>query len=453
MKNNFTNENEPIIRSVILRGVDNLSRNEPLYGRKISNGEGVNNFEKSTLKIISEFFSNYMIFTNPFKNKGHELCDFMAVMNNDIFLISDKGTASFDNVNIDDEITIKKKWFNYYNSIKKSTSQLIDAKKWIIENIKEGKLTIFNKDSDSINDTVDFIFDESPNFYLINTLSGLSDFCIKYFKDSKSLVLDKTQKQGKDKTLSINLIQKNENEYVHTIDEQGLKDLNILVSTPTDFINYLKFRRKFISLFETIKIRKENHILYFYAKEILLNEKININNTTLIIKNNFESDKNDKLILSLYTNNFITDYVYWEKKSIIFNMLMVNFFYSGNYTNSGLNLNEPEDVDFRRGAYHLQSFSRKERIAISLDILDVLNEKSNKNIIRTKNIEGLIICIISFRMLKNERLDEYRLRRAKFSLNYFNNLCIRYKGKILVLAIDHKKNIPTNSEDLFCALI
>lgn len=49
MKNNFTNENEPIIRSVILRGVDNLSRNEPLYGRKISNGEGVNNFEKSTL--------------------------------------------------------------------------------------------------------------------------------------------------------------------------------------------------------------------------------------------------------------------------------------------------------------------------------------------------------------------------------------------------------------------
>lgn len=448
------NKKREIIDSIILRGEKNLVLNNPVNKRKISHSEGINKHEKSTLEKISDIFSNYMVFSNPYKSKGYELCDFLAVLDNKIFIISDKGSASFNDVSVEDTNLIKRKWHTYYNSIKKSNLQLIEAKKWISENIKDGSFNVYNKDGDSEEDVVSFVLTKEPEFYLINTLSGLSVFCEKYFKDNNgSLILDKTQRQGKDKILSIDLKQKNEESYIHTLDEQGLKDLIVLVNTPTDFINYLNFRKDFIQECNVNKIRKENHILYFYAKKHLLNESLDFNYCDIVLNKNFENDKNDKLCQSLYLHDYIRNYVFYNPCSEIFDMIMVNFFYQGSYKNSGFDIEEPKESILRNEFYNVLKINRQERLAISLDILDNLGKKSKNDIYSLKIFGNMIIYIMNVKIKKNESLKEYRKRRVVLANLRASKISEKHNGNIFVLALDHPNhNILSHSEDLFCYL-
>lgn len=147
--------------SAFVRNIINSYTDKSL--RLTPNLNGMSEYEKETFNIISKIFSEYVVFANPFKYKGHELCDFIAILNNKIFLFSDKGGNSFADVSLSDKKRIENKWENKYKSIKRSNEQLLEAKEWINQSIENNRLKIYR--DYRCDGTIEFVFRSEPVFF------------------------------------------------------------------------------------------------------------------------------------------------------------------------------------------------------------------------------------------------------------------------------------------------
>lgn len=440
----FNISDSALVRNFINSNINNSPRKTP-------NLTGMFEYEKTTFDIISKIFSKYIIFANPFKYQGHELCDFIAILNNKIFLFSDKGGNSFDNVSLSDHKSIEKKWKNKCNAIKKSEEQLFEAKKWIQQNIKNNMLKIY-KDH-SCKDMVEFIFRNKPEFFLITTLSGLSNFAKKMYLNNGSLPINMEDIQSNKKILSIPLKKKdlcNKN-FVHIVDIEGLRDICEWANTPVDFINYLKFRKKFINNidFNIKEIKQENNIVYFYVYKNIMNqcyksaeiEKI-LTSDQLNCKFNSVSIKNIK---------GFSEYLDKKENSKLFDNIISHLFYTGK--NDDDDDNNENEIQYRNKIYDVLFLSRKERIAISESILFLEKNIKNKTHCKIIKFRNIYIQIIALKINDNEDDHIYCSKIKAYidkEMKKFSRKKIMQKQNIekaFFIAIDHPKNhIRINSE-------
>lgn len=434
--------------SALIRNWMNSNINNSL--RKTSNLTGMLEYEKTTFDIISKIFSKYIVFANPFKAKGHELCDFIAILNNKVFLFSDKGGKSFDDVSLSDQKTIEKKWKNKSNDIKKSEAQLFEAKEWIQQNIKNNRLTIY-KDR-FCNDIVEFVFRDKPEFFLVTTLSGLSYFAQKMYLNNGSLPINMKNLQSNKKILSIPLKKKDlkNKDFVHTLDLEGLRNICEWANTPFDFMMYLKFRKNFlINISNKIdEIKQENNILYFYIYKDITNKNYEVKNIESILTS--YALTNDNYIKSLLKIDGFYKYLIKKDESQLFDNMISHLFYTGQ--NGHIN-NEENEIEYRNKIYDVLFLNRKERIAISESIFSLEKNIENKTDYIIKNFRKIYIQIIAVKINEDEDEKAYCTKRKSFvdeEVEKFSKKGIVGKGKIekaFFIAIDHPLNhIRTHSE-------
>lgn len=330
--------------------------------------------EKTTFEIISKIFSKYIVFANPYKERGQELCDFIAILNNKIFLFSDKGGDAFENVSLLDNKTIEKKWKNKCNAIKKSDEQLFQAKEWIRENIKNNRLKIYN--DDLCEKAVEFTFKGKPEFFLVTTLNGFSNFAKKKYLNNGSLPINMRNIQSNKKIASIPLKKENldGNNFVHIFDIEGLKNICEWCNTPVDFMSYLKFRKIF---FKTIsknieEIKQENNILYFYIYKDLIKKDFPTDKMEEILTSNIL--ENDNYIINLLKIKGFHEHLIKKKASELFDNIISHLFYTG--SNNEKNDYENE-IKYRNKIYDVLFLNRKDRITISECIISL--EKNSRN--------------------------------------------------------------------------
>lgn len=434
--------------SALIRNWMNSNINNSL--RKTPNLTGMLEYEKTTFDIISKIFSKYIVFANPFKAKGHELCDFIAILNNKVFLFSDKGGKSFDDVSLSDQKTIEKKWKNKSNDIKKSEAQLFEAKEWIQQNIKNNRLTIY-KDR-FCNDIVEFVFRDKPEFFLVTTLSGLSYFAKKMYLNNGSLPINMKNLQSNKKILSIPLKKKDlkNKDFVHTLDLEGLRNICEWANTPFDFMMYLKFRKNFlINISNKIdEIKQENNILYFYIYKDITNKNYEVKNIEPILTS--YTLTNDNYIKSLLKIDGFYQYLIKKDESQLFDNIISHLFYTGQ--NGHIN-NEENEIEYRNKIYDVLFLNRKERIAISESIFFLEKNIKDKTHYIIKNFRNIYIKIIAIKINKYEDEHTYIANRKSFvdnEVEIFSRKRIMKKGKIekaFFIAIDHPLNhIRTHSE-------
>lgn len=400
-----------VLQSIRDRAISNRTLNISQKDRKFSQENGGNNFEKKLALILREHFSNYITYINPFKKKGEELCDALLIINNDIIIFSDKGSDNFNN-NIDDQEILMKKWKNFYQGIKNSEKQLSNAKNWISENIKNNELCFFL--NQECNEFCKILFTEEPNFYFVTTISGLTETAKKIFKNDGVLPIDHSEIISNKKLFST-INKQDDNNFFHTFDIETLKQLMDYINTPTDFIQYLNYRFNFFTNNLNIKCEREDQILFLYV--------IKDCNYKLILDTNITEidflNKNPNSYQMLFDKNQyieFNDRLKYNENSKIIDDLFDNFCYQGNKSNSFQGLVNDSEEKYRQNMYSLLSLNRRERIALALDIEEVLNlalhEKQPKSSIVSKEFRGILFIVCAFYRLPNENPVTYTARRA-----------------------------------------
>lgn len=399
--------------------------------------------EKTTFEIISRVFSKYIVFANPYKEKGQELCDFIAILNDKIFLFSDKGGEAFDNVSLADEKVIENKWKNKCSAIKRSNEQLFEAKEWIEKNIKKNRLKIYN--DNLCENPVEFTFKGKPDFFLITTLNGFSDLAKEKYLNNGSLPINMKNIQSNKKILSIPLKKEdldNKN-FIHIFDIEGLRNACEWCNTPVDFMNYLKFRIKFLKeISKNIdEIKQENNIVYFYIYKDLMKKNAPSERVEEILRLNLL--KNDNFIKSLLKIDGFWRYLIRKDESILFDNIISHLFHTGK---NGEENNYENEINYRNKIYDVLFLNRKDRIAISECIISLRKNAKNKTISKSINFRNIHLQVIAFKMDKDEDPDIFLKRRENYIKKEYDKFIrqgIMKKGKIekaFFIGIDHTKN-------------
>lgn len=426
-----------------------LSSKSKKTERKISNLDYMMEYEKSTFEIVSRIFSKYIIFANPYKEKGQELCDFIAILNNKVFIFSDKGGKAFDNVSLSDSEVIKRKWKTKCQEITKSNKQLIEAKDWIKRNIKKNRLKIY-KDN-LCEDAVEFIFKGEPEFFLVSTLNGFSDFAKKKYLNNGSLPINMKNVQSNKKILSIPFRKENleDKNFIHIFDIEGLKDICKWCNTPVDFMCYLKFRKKTLKeISKNIEeVKQENNILYLYIYKDIRNKGFTSNEIEHILKTDVINNNYELMIRNI---DGYSEYKNKVNESQLFDNIISHLFYTGK---NGEDNNYENEINYRNKIYDVLFLNRKDRIKISETIMLLeRNAKSGTSceVVKFKNI---YLKVIALKMNKDEDPNVFFKRREAYiekESNKFIRQGIMKSGKIekaFFIGIDHPKNhILTHAE-------
>lgn len=399
--------------------------------------------EKTTFEIISRVFSQYIVFANPYKEKGQELCDFIAILNDKVFLFSDKGGESFDNVSLADEKVIEKKWKNKCRAIRRSNEQLFEAKEWIEKNIKKNRLKIYN--DNLCENPVEFTFKGKPDFFLITTLNGFSDLAKEKYLNNGSLPINMKNIQSNRKILSIPLKKENldSKNFAHIFDIEGLRNACEWCNTPVDFMNYLKFRIKFLKeISKNIdEIKQENNIVYFYIYKDLIKKDVPLERAEEILRLNLL--KNDNFIKSLLKIEGFGHYLIRKDKSILFDNIISHLFHTGK---NGEENNYENEINYRNKIYDVLFLNRKDRIMISECITTLEENARNKTTSKILQFRNMYVQVIALKMDKDEDVDIFLKRRSDYIKKEHDKFLrkeIMKKGKIqkaFFIVIDHPKN-------------
>lgn len=412
----------------------NLSHEGKLFSQEL----GETMAENQLAKLLREKFSNYICFINPYFEKGQELADAIVILNNNIIIFSDKSCKKFNNLDdiqsLDD---LNFRWKNFYSEIKKSEKQLNIAKDRIIHRLNNYKLKFFI-DKECSQD-IEICFDNKINFFLISTVSGLTDISKKFLNKDGVLPIDQSEHiQNNKKTFSITNKFKN-NDFYQILDIESLKLLLEYLNTPIDFISYLKFRYDFFKKNKNFKLKSEKQILFLY--------KINNSNYKIEYDKNIDEidflNLNDKQI-----ENF--KFISHNKESLIVDDLIDIVAYQ-----------HSQDVDYYTDQVHRirvnkwVSLNRMERIEIS-SCLKKLIQKSeqffDKNICEISYINGKHFCIyLCYRPVSfsDQKYIEYRRKKARSIINKIKNKTKNGISEMFFIFLDHPMCELTTITDFY----
>lgn len=432
-----------IVQSIIDRANKNRLKNTSVENRIFSQEKGETKHEEHLAKILKPIFSEYLVFTNPHKYKGHELCDALVIFKNYILIFSDKGTDKFNDLS---DKVIEKAWKTHYDTLKKSENQLVEAKEWIETHITDNSLEFYV--DKECNNLLKVLIPHEPIYFLVSTLSGLTDAGINIYNNDGALPIDHSLKQSNKKLFStINKVINNE--LIHTFDMSSLMQIFKYLDTPLDFIDYLMYRKNILIQEKNFILQREDQILFLYALQ-----DCELGTITYDINEIDFLTKNPNLYKELDNIDFFQTRLMYGQKSKLIDDLLTNFAYEGNQSNSGLNIEDDNDEQYRINFAYFLELNRRERIALYLDLMQVLDEAKLKK--SSSLYQGIFkkcfFVVSSFYRKPEENAIEYRKRRVRSAshiikqLSNSNDLNI---DKAIILFLDHPLCIATHSEDLF----
>ena len=290
----------------------------------------------------------------------------------------------------------------------------------------------------------------NPFFFLVTTLSGLSEFAQKKYKNNGSLPINMMNLQSNKKTLSIPVkrTELKNKDFVHILDAEGLKNICEWANTPVDFINYLNFRKNFlINISNNInEINQENNILYFYIYKDITNKEHKLKTIEKILTSNSLLCGNSYTKSLLRINGFLQNKDKRDK-SQLFDNIVSHLFYTGK---NGILNNE---IEYRNKIYDILYLNRKERIKISESIFHLENKIKNITDFQICKFRKIYIKIIAVKIEEDEDENIYITKIKDCvaeQVDKFSKEGIMEKEEIekaFFIAIDHPKNhIRINAE-------
>lgn len=228
---------------------------------KKDNSEGLNKSEKYLGSLARRSFLSLWSHQNLYRGAGKELADLVVVCQNVVLIFSDKRVAFHADVKL--EIA----WQRWYNkAVLESVKQLNRAEGWI------------SKHSDRIfsdarcENPVNLI--ESGldlEIHKIAVANGAAAACLRHFSGgSGSLVVSPSEDAVKPEPFCVGNPSRS-GDFVHVLDEGHLHIIMQELDTISDFVSYLRARRRLIANENLVLSASEEDLLALYLKDI--NEK------------------------------------------------------------------------------------------------------------------------------------------------------------------------------------
>lgn len=266
----------------------------------------------------------------------------------------------------------------------------------------------------------------------------------KYLNNG-SLPINMKNIQSNRKILSIPLKKENldSKNFAHIFDIEGLRNACEWCNTPVDFMNYLKFRIKFLKeISKNIdEIKQENNIVYFYIYKDLIKKDVPLERAEEILRLNLL--KNDNFIKSLLKIEGFGHYLIRKDKSILFDNIISHLFHTGK---NGEENNYENEINYRNKIYDVLFLNRKDRIMISECITTLEENARNKTTSKILQFKNIYVQVIALKMDKDEDVDIFLKRRSDYIKKEHDKFLrkeIMKKGKIqkaFFIVIDHPKN-------------
>lgn len=85
----------------------NRERTQGTQEVKVKKSEGVNFSENLLAQLCESTFLKLWSYPNPFKDDGKEMCDVIAVFNNEVFLFFDRKSEVLEGAEVDENYLVK----------------------------------------------------------------------------------------------------------------------------------------------------------------------------------------------------------------------------------------------------------------------------------------------------------------------------------------------------------
>lgn len=418
----------------------NLSSSHKLFSQEL--GETV--AEKNLAKLLRKKFSNYITFVNPYAEKGKELGDAIVILKNKVLIFSDKSAESWSNPeNFKSLEELSKKWENFYQGVKKSETQLKNAKYWMLNNINNKKLDFFLDKKCTMK--IQFELDKNTEFFLITTVSGLKNTANKFLNE-EVLPIDQRKKIQSNKKILSTINKFEEEHFYNTFDIVSLEKILDYLDTPVDFISYLKFRYDFFKNNTDFKLEREEQILFLYIiKDMEGNIQYEENITEVEFLN---IDK--KIIEKLRGIPLYDDRVKYGKQSSVIDDLIDIITYQDNH-----DIINNIDIEHRKKVSQWLYLNRRERIALFLDLEDLIEDSKknkNKSVKSVKMFNGKYLMVYLFYRwdkLSDEEYLKHRRENAKKQIEDFKSKVDHPQPEMFFIYTDHPSCKLTTTIDFY----
>lgn len=238
----------------------------------IIRADGINESERYLKQLCDRTFLSLWSYSGIYSNEGlnknkqgKEVCDLLAIFENNIIIFSDKDCGFTDSGDLEVDWN---RWFK--KSIQKSAQQLWGAEKWIakhpnclfLDNLCNQPFPLYIPDL------------ESAKFHLISVAHSSSDRCRQELGGSGSLKIeiakDKAQSKavkGATSPFQIGDLDPNRT-FVHILDDLSLDSVLKTLDTVSDFVAYLSKKEALCRSGCDISVASELELLAYYHQFI-----------------------------------------------------------------------------------------------------------------------------------------------------------------------------------------
>ncbi|MDO8893610.1 SEC-C metal-binding domain-containing protein [Nitrosomonas sp.] len=236
--------------------------------RKTEKSSGTTTTERRLSKLCEKTFLGLWSYANLHtpegmkggKGKGRELCDLMAVIDNNVVLFSDKDISFNQDIDV---VVAWKRWRR--KSILESAAQLYGAEKWLIEHSQE----IYLDEKCNEKFPLEIPNQEEIRIHLVAITSNTYLPAGRYFGEASSgtlmLIPNLPNADTEGTPFVVNDINKNKT-FVHVFDDVTIEQILGELDTAHDFVKYLSFKEKAVRNNQIAAIPGEEDLVAFYIE-------------------------------------------------------------------------------------------------------------------------------------------------------------------------------------------
>jgi hypothetical protein len=223
-------------------------------------GQGFNASEKYLKELCDKSFLSLWSHTNVFRQPGHELCDLLVQVGDDIIIFSDKQCEFGDSADL---LLNWSRWFR--KAVIKSANQLWGAEGWI----RRDRSRIFLDDKCEKMMPVRLSPEQNLSFHLILVAHGASVACKEQLGGSGSMLFSNDIKGFDQHSAPFAIGDLNISKtFIHVFDDTTLDILLQSLDTIVDFTKYLQKKEAFIRSHRKVIHCGEEDLLAQYLIEV-----------------------------------------------------------------------------------------------------------------------------------------------------------------------------------------
>ncbi|GAA5263684.1 hypothetical protein ACOSOMT5_P0104 [Acidiphilium sp. MT5] len=217
---------------------------------------GITGTERLLAELCDKTFLRLWSYANPFRKPGTELCDVIAILDNDIFLFFDREVRSFEHSD-----NIELAWRRWHRKV--ITAQITTAKGARRHIITGGDIFFDAECKIALR-----LPDDRSNLriHLIVVAHGAKEACIKFSgKNVYGSLAIKYEDSDSDPIFPF-LIPIEKNDPVHVFDSQNLEIILGELDTIADFSDYLKEKERAVKQYKALAYAGEEDLLAHYLQ-------------------------------------------------------------------------------------------------------------------------------------------------------------------------------------------